>query len=119
MSFAVPAIGGKLQAVATTVFSIYFLFALGKAFWHILRKEVLLHRRWMTRAFAIGLAVATIRPIIGFFFATSRLTGLTPAQFFGVAFWIGFMLHLVAAEYWIRATAERPVESIQFHRQVG
>ena len=38
------------------------------------------------------------------FFATSRLSGLTPYQFFGTAFWIGFVLHLIAAEAWIHAT---------------
>ena len=56
------------------------------------------------RAFAIGLAVVTIRPIVGLFFATSRLIGFTPYQFFGAAFWTGFVLHLVAAEAWIRNT---------------
>ena len=44
--------------------------------------------------FAIGLAVATIRPIVGIFFATSRLTHLTPRDFFGTAFWLGFTLTL-------------------------
>jgi len=105
MSFAMPAIGGPLQAAATTVFSIYFLFALGKAFWHIRKREVPSHRHWMIRAFSIGIAVATIRPIVGLFFATSRLSGLTPHQFFGMAFWIGFLLHAFLAEYWIRETA--------------
>jgi len=58
----------------------------------------------MIRAFAIGLAVATFRPIVGAFFATSRLLGLTPHEFFGIAFWIGFVLHLIAAEAWIHLT---------------
>lgn len=107
MSFAIPAIGGVNQAAATTLFSLLFLFALGKAFWHIRRREIALHREWMIRAFAIGLAVATIRPIIGIFFATSPLTGLTPREFFGTAFWIGFVLHLIAAEAWIHITAVR------------
>ena len=107
MSFAMPAIGGVNQAAATTFFSIVFLFALSKAFWHIRRREIALHREWMIRAFAIGLAVATIRPIIGIFFATSPITGLTPHEFFGTAFWIGFVLHLIAAEAWIHATAPR------------
>jgi Predicted membrane protein (DUF2306) len=75
-----------------------------KAFWHIRRGEISLHREWMIRAFAIGLAVATIRPIIGVFFATSRLSGLSPHEFFGIAFWIGFVLHLIAAKAWIHAT---------------
>jgi Predicted membrane protein (DUF2306) len=104
MSFAMPAIGGLTQAVATTLFALLFLFALGKAYWHVLHREIATHREWMIRAFAIGLAVATIRPIIGLFFATSRLSGLAPDTFFGIAFWIGFVLHLIAAEAWIRWT---------------
>jgi uncharacterized membrane protein len=107
MSFGMPAIGGFNQAAATTLFATFFLFALGKAFRHIRRREIALHREWMIRAFAVGLAVATIRPIIGFFFATSRLTGLTPHEFFGVAFWIGFVLQLMAAEAWIHWTTDK------------
>jgi uncharacterized membrane protein YozB (DUF420 family) len=105
-----PAIGGVRQATATTVFAAFFLFALCKAFWHIRRREISLHREWMIRAFAIGLAVATIRPIIGIFFATSRFSGLTPYQFFGTAFWIGFALHAIAAESWIRWTRPRELD---------
>jgi uncharacterized membrane protein len=109
MSFGMPAIGGVNQAAATTVFGTLFLFALCRAFWHIRQGEVALHREWMIRAFAIGLAVATIRPIIGMFFATSPFTGLTPREFFGIAFWIGFVVHLIAAETWIHATAAPPI----------
>jgi uncharacterized membrane protein len=104
MSFRMPAIGGVNQAAATTLFGSFFLFAVCKAFWHIRRREIVLHREWMIRAFSIGLAVATIRPIVGIFFATSPLTELTPREFFGIAFWIGFVLHLIAAEAWIRTT---------------
>jgi uncharacterized membrane protein len=105
MSVAMPAIGGVNQAVATTLFGILFLIALTKAFRHILRGEIPQHREWMIRAYAIGLAVATIRPIIGFFFATSPLTGLTPHEFFGTAFWLGFTVQAIAAEVYLRATA--------------
>jgi uncharacterized membrane protein len=104
MSFAMPSIGGVNQAAATTLFGLWFLFALGKAFRHILRGETRRHREWMIRAFSIGLAVATIRPIIAVFFATSPFSGLTPYEFFGTGFWIGFVLHLIAAEVWIQWT---------------
>jgi uncharacterized membrane protein len=107
MSFGMPAIGGVNQAAATTLFGLYFLLALSRAFWLIRRREVALHREWMIRAFSIGLAVATIRPIMGIFFATSRFSGLTPHEFFGIAFWIGFVLHLIAAETWIHLTQSR------------
>jgi hypothetical protein len=64
----------------------------------------------MIRAYAIGLAITTIRLIVGIFFATSRLTGLTPYEFFGTAFWIGFVLHFIAAEVWIYKTRPAPPE---------
>jgi hypothetical protein len=76
MSFGMPAIGGVNQAAATTLFALFFLFALGKVFRHILQRDVALHREWMIRAFSIGLAVATIRPIVAVFFATSRFSGV-------------------------------------------
>jgi uncharacterized membrane protein len=109
MSVAMPSIGGFNQAAATILFALFFLFALGKAYWHVMRRHIAQHREWMIRAFAIGLAVATIRPIIGLFFATSRFSGLTPYEFFGTAFWIGFVLHLIAAEIWIAWTRPQRV----------
>jgi hypothetical protein len=99
-------IGGVTETAATVLFAIIFLFSLVKGFYHIRRHEVALHREWMIRMFAIGFAIATVRPIVGMFFALSRLS---PHQFFGIAFWIGFTLHLVAAELWINYTRKRNV----------
>ena len=115
MSFTVQSIGGVNQAAATILFGAFFLFALCKAFGHVRHRELQLHREWMIRAFSIGLAVATIRPIIGIFFATSRLTGLTPYEFFGTAFWIGFVLHLIAAESWIHFTGAAAIKLSSSH----
>ena len=98
------AIGGANEWVATVVFASIFLFSLVKSFYHILRREVALHREWMIRMFAIGFAIATVRPIVGIFFAFSHLS---PREFFGIAFWLGFTIHLVAAEAWINYTRAR------------
>jgi len=98
------AIGGANETAATMLFAIIFLFALIKAFLYIRRGKVALHREWMIRAFAIGMAVATVRPIMGAFFATSRITHLTPHDFFGTAFWLGFTIQSIAAEIWISYT---------------
>lgn len=65
----------------------------------------------MIRAFSLGLAVATVRPIVGAFFATRGLTRLTPPEFFGIAFWLGFTMHLIAAEAWINHTRVRQLRS--------
>lgn len=104
MSFAVPAIGGANQVAATVLFSLFFLYSLFKAFQQVLQHEIARHREWAIRTYSIGLAVATIRIINGFFFATSGITGLTPHEFFGIGFWIGFVLHLILAEFWIGKT---------------
>ncbi|MDB5155696.1 MAG: hypothetical protein JWR50_403 [Mucilaginibacter sp.] len=100
------AIGGTVETAATVTFALFFLFALFKALYHIRRKEILVHREWMIRMFAIGLAIATVRPIVGLFFAFSKLS---PHQFFGIAFWIGFMLHLFVAEIYIRRYKFQPL----------
>jgi len=97
-------VGRANETAATTLFAIVFLFDLVKAFVHIRRREIAQHREWMIRAYAIGLAVATVRPIVGVFFATSPFTHLTPHEFFGTAFWLGFTVNLIAAEAWINYT---------------
>jgi uncharacterized membrane protein len=101
------AIGGATERAATTLFGLLFLVALARAFACIRRRQVASHREWMIRAFSLGLAVATVRPIVGAFFATQRFTGLTPPEFFGIAFWLGFTMHLIAAEAWINHTRAR------------
>ncbi len=98
------AIGGANETAATMLFAILFLGALAKAWAAIRRRDIPAHREWMIRAFAIGLAVAFVRPIVGIFFATSRLTHLTPHDFFGIAFWLGFTIQTLAAEAWIQYT---------------
>jgi len=99
-------IGGVDEKAAITLFGSFFLIALAKALWHALRREFASHREWMIRGYAVGLAVATIRPIMGSFFAAAMLRGHRPDphEFFGTAFWIGFTLQMIAAEIWINHT---------------
>ncbi len=106
-------VGGLLEGSATTLFGCFFLFSLGKAWWHIRSGRMEKHREWATRMTAIALGVATTRPVMGVFFATSRLTGLTPHEFFGMAMWIGFVSTWLAGEAWIRQ-ARRLVAARRF-----
>jgi Predicted membrane protein (DUF2306) len=99
------AVGGWLERAAVLFFNTLFLFALYRA-WSFARRNDRLHQqRWMLRAIAILLGIATTRPVMGVFFATSRLTHLTPQQFFGIAFWIGFSLNTIVMELWLRTRA--------------
>ena len=99
-------IGGADEKAAILLFGSFFLVALGKALWHAMHHEFEKHREWMIRGYAVGLAVATIRPLMGGFFAAAVIGGHTPQpqNFFGMAFWIGFTAQTIAAESWIRRT---------------
>jgi uncharacterized membrane protein len=106
-------IGGVDEKAAIALFGSFFLIALAKALWHAVRREFAQHREWVIRGYAIGLAVATVRPIMGTVFAAALLRGHRPdpKEFFGAAFWIGFTLQMIAAEIWINYT--RPSAAAQ------
>jgi uncharacterized membrane protein len=91
--------GGFAEASAAVVFGIWFVFCLAYAYTHIRSGDTVSHRRWMIRAFAIGLGVGTIRIWIGLFQGFGLLDEVTS---FGVAFWVAFTMHLIAAELWLR-----------------
>ncbi len=100
-------VGGWIERSAVLLFNSLFLFSLARAFVAMRRGEALEKMRWMLRAVAILLGIATTRPVMGVFFATSRLTHLEPAQFFGIAFWIGFSINTIAIELWLRSRGDR------------
>jgi uncharacterized membrane protein YozB (DUF420 family) len=91
--------GGAAEASASLVFGFYFLLALGLALFHIRQGTVDAHRRWMLRAFAIGIGVGSIRLVVG----VSQVFGVAFEAIFGPAFWIAFVSHAIAAELWLRA----------------
>jgi len=94
-------IGGWIERSAVLLFNSLFLFSLARAYGYMRQGDHLLKRRWMTRAVGILLGIATTRPVMGIFFATSRWTHLEPRQFFGIAFWIGFSINTIAVELWL------------------
>lgn len=97
--------GGPVEAAASVVFGVYFLIALTLAYAAVRRRDIAVHRRWMIRAFAVALGVGTIRIWVGLF----QLSGLLAIQdnagttWFGVAFWLAFLMHAAAAELYLRA----------------
>jgi uncharacterized membrane protein len=97
-------VGGGIERAAIYFYDSFFLLALIVAFFRARQRQIASHREWMIRANAILLGIATTRPVMGVFFATSPLTGLTPQQFFGIAFWTGFSLTYLAGEAWIHHT---------------
>ena len=104
---SVHAVGGWIERSAVLFFNSLFLYSLLRAFLYKSQRDASLERRWLLRAIAILLGIATTRPVMGVFFSTSRLTHLTPQQFFGIAFWIGFSINTLAFEFWIRSRDRR------------
>jgi hypothetical protein len=96
------AVGGWLERAAVFFFNTLFLFALYRAFVFDRAADSRRKQQWLLRAIAILLGIATTRPVMGVFFATSRMTHLTPQQFFGIAFWIGFSINTLVMELWLR-----------------
>lgn len=90
--------GGLAEASASTVFGVYFLIALGTAFSAIRNGDVDRHRRWMIRAFALGIAVGLIRVVVGL----GEAFGVPMDDSFGAAFWIAFVAMAIMAEIWLR-----------------
>jgi len=101
------AVGGWLERSAVLVFDTLFLVSLAKAY--AMRREgnTEKQRAWMIRAVAVLLGIASTRPVMAVFFATQRLSHLTPDKFFGIAFWIGFSINTVVIELWLRSAMKR------------
>ncbi|HMD21479.1 MAG TPA: DUF2306 domain-containing protein [Alloacidobacterium sp.] len=106
------AIGGWVERSAVFFFNSLFLYSLFRAWQYRRNSDIQLKQQWLTRAGAILLGIATTRPVMGIFFATSTLTHLKSQQFFGIAFWIGFSINTLTIELWLRSGKHSP----QFER---
>ena len=95
------AVGGWTERSAVLVFNTIFLLSLVRSYIFMRRNQEEQKSRWLLRAVVVLLGIATTRPVMGIFFATSPLTHLTPSQFFGIAFWIGFSINWIAVETWL------------------
>jgi len=101
MPFIVLPLGGINEAVASSFFALYFLVSVTQALGAVRHNQSVSYREWMLRAYAVGLAIATVRPIMALSFV---FFGLRPQTFLGTAFWLGFSLHAIIAEVWIHYT---------------
>ncbi len=101
MPFITLPLGGLNEAVASSFFALYFLVSITRSLRNRYRPGM--QWEWLLRAYAVGLAIATVRPIMALSFA---FFGLRPQTFLGTAFWIGFSLHAIIAEVWINLNRE-------------
>jgi hypothetical protein len=100
-AMSVHSVGGWIERSAVLFFNSLFLFSLARAWFYKVRGQLLAKKRWLLRAVVVLLGIATTRPVMGGFFATSQLTHLGPHQFFGIAFWIGFSINWIVVDSWL------------------
>jgi uncharacterized membrane protein YozB (DUF420 family) len=104
MRLVIP-FSGWIERVYISLFGTLFLVALIKGFVHIRANQVALHREWMIRAFAIALAVATMRLIfIPAFIVVADPTQGQLQTLSAASFLVAFVVHASVAEIWIRLT---------------
>ena len=118
--FGVPFSWGRdAESAAAVVFGTWFLACLLLAFRAIRSDNVPQHRRWMIRAFAVGIGIGTIRIWVGIFEGIEQgMSGGTTSAapdhtMFGVAFWLAFTMHVAIGEWWLRRTPRSTGRSAQ------
>ncbi len=102
MAWSFPVWGSSRNLFMSLASSALMVFAFVQAYRMARRREFILHREWMIRGFALGLAVAFFRVLLN-----DILPGLGYADFnvrWEIVMVISWPVMLLAAEMWIRAT---------------
>ena len=92
---------GFNESMATAFFSFYTLFCMYKAYASIRAKKIGPHREWMIRSWALMLAIATERLMLG---VLMSITDIGIGILFGTTFWMAITTNAAAAEIWINLT---------------
>jgi uncharacterized membrane protein len=92
---------GVRESIPTYFFGIIFLYSTIKAFLHVRRGDVTLHREWMIRSVAIGLGVSTIRVV---YLLCLYATDWSAQESLITSFWLGWSISLLVGECWINYT---------------
>lgn len=101
---------GRPEQIVMSVFGSYYLLSIVAAVFSVRRGDIDAHRRWMVRAYAIGSAVVTMRLIfIPLLIVTGAGTDVLAANLSIISFTAAFVMHAVAAEWWIARTRSIPI----------
>lgn len=102
MTFLLPVWGSRFNMVIPALAAAFMVFAFANAFRHVKARRFAVHREWMIRAFAAGLAVAFFRVLLRDVLPRMGIEDFTTR--FTVVVQISWPIMLGAAELWIRAT---------------
>ena len=76
------------------------------AFDRIRKKDILAHRQWMWRSFALTFAAITLRIYI---FIASYYTDLTSPVAYAAIAWLSWSLNLIVVEWYVRTQRFRTI----------
>jgi uncharacterized membrane protein len=95
--------GGWSSQLAFCLLAILWMLFTGLAINSILQGDVAAHRRWMLRSFALALSAITLR---AWKFALVAAFEPRPMDVYRVVAWLGWVLNLLVAEWWIRRSRD-------------
>lgn len=108
MALSFPVWGASYHQLISTAWSIFMVFAFVNAFNHVRNRNFLLHREWMMRGFATGLAVAVFRVILDDVLVPM---GYSFDQRWAIVMVVSLPITLAATEFWIRVTRPRQLSA--------
>lgn len=90
--------GGTGSRIAFCLLAVLWMFFTSMALWRIVRRDVVAHRRWMIRSFALTLSAITLRAEK---YLIVALFEPRPMDVYRLVAWTGWVLNLAVAEWWI------------------
>ncbi|MGE0763390.1 MAG: DUF2306 domain-containing protein [Bdellovibrionales bacterium] len=92
-------LGGVVTQVAVIGFAFFWYFTAYKSIHYVWLGQYRLHRRWTARNYFAVLATGMVRPAL--FIMDVVVPGLSPAELYQIANWLGLVLALVLSQWYV------------------
>ncbi|MCU1230874.1 MAG: hypothetical protein JWO97_3758 [Acidobacteria bacterium] len=98
---------GVLEAIAAFLFGGLFVVSLLLGFLAARRRDFAVHREWMIRASSVAFGISSVRLTMSVLDPLMTMAGFSAPAVFDASLWSGWIVMLLVAELWIRATSVR------------
>jgi len=96
---------GLPEQVPTVTFTLIYVWLIFMALRGIYQDNIIKHREWMVRAFAMMMGISATRV---WFYIFLKTTDVPSTRFFSSIFWLGLGVNLLIAEIWVNLTRNKP-----------
>lgn len=104
---ALYAAGGWPTQLCFIILTILWFFSTAWAVYCAWRKQWLSHREWMIRSYALTLSALSLRTWkLALYELAPYVDWLTPQHIYQLEAWLGWVVNLLLAEWWIRRTRQ-------------